>query len=454
MNILLVRPKPDRRTINLQSFMICEPLELEYLAAYLEPLGHTVQILDLILEKKPLSFFLTRYRPDLVGFTGYLPHINVIKQYAAQTKAFDPGIITVVGGVHADVRPQDCMDPAIDHVVSGNGMEAMRAIVQGEQPPEAGLDCSFDYPYPARGKTKRYRRRYNYIFHDRCATIKTSFGCPYRCEFCFCACITKGGYFCRELHQVMEELQQIEEKNIFIVDDNFLFDPVRVEQFCHMLLEYNIQKRFILFGRADFIAHHPELIQLLKSVGLHAVFMGIESFRQKDLDSFHKKTAVEENLRAVSVLEQAGVLCYCGLMVGHDWDRSDFDGLIAHLKTFRYPLINVQPVTPIPGTPYYETMREELAVGLDRRELWDMAHLLIKPTKMSERDFYANLLRVYYKTSLLPRVHGMIFRSFGIKAYMRACKGAICITRQYRTLIRKGCILHEKENSVHTANHL
>ena len=454
MNILLVRPKPDRRTINLQSFMICEPLELEYLAAYLEPLGHTVWILDMILEKKPLTFFLAQYCPDLVGFTGYLPHINVIKQYAAQTKAFDTAIITVVGGVHADVRPQDFMDEAIDHVVSGNGMEAMRAIVQGELPLQTKLTCSFDYPYPARSKTKHYRRQYNYVFHDRCATIKTSFGCPYSCEFCFCTCITKGRYVCRELSQVMEELRQIEEENIFIVDDNFLFDPTRVKQFCHMLLEYNIQKRFILFGRADFIAKNPELIQLLQSVGLHAVFMGIESFRQEDLDSFHKKTAVEENLLAVSILEHAGVLCYCGLMVGYDWERSDFDGLIAHLKTFRYPLVNVQPVTPIPGTPYYDTMRAELGAGLDRPELWDMAHLLIKPTKMSEKAFYANLLRVYYKTSLLPRVHWMIIRRFGIKAYMRACKGAVCITRQYRSLIRKGCIFHEKENSVHTANDL
>ena len=32
MRILLVRPKPHHDTIGLQSIMICEPLELEYLA--------------------------------------------------------------------------------------------------------------------------------------------------------------------------------------------------------------------------------------------------------------------------------------------------------------------------------------------------------------------------------------------------------------------------------------
>ena len=30
MNILLVKPRPHKDSINLQSFMLCEPLELEY----------------------------------------------------------------------------------------------------------------------------------------------------------------------------------------------------------------------------------------------------------------------------------------------------------------------------------------------------------------------------------------------------------------------------------------
>ena len=58
MNILLVRPKPNKETIGLQNVMICEPLELEYLGAYAEALGHKVIIIDMILEKKPLGYFI------------------------------------------------------------------------------------------------------------------------------------------------------------------------------------------------------------------------------------------------------------------------------------------------------------------------------------------------------------------------------------------------------------
>ncbi|MCL1918075.1 MAG: B12-binding domain-containing radical SAM protein [Peptococcaceae bacterium] len=449
MNILLVRPRPDPRTINLQSFMICEPLELEYLAAFLEPFGHRVHILDMILEKEPLRRFLEELRPDLVGFTGYLPHINVIKGLAAEVKSFSQEIITVVGGVHAEVRPEDFQDKTIDHVTGKNGMEQLKSIAargplpetlasSGEVLPETL--ASFNFPFPDREKTARYRKNYNYIFHERCATLKTSFGCPFSCQFCFCARITDGRYFCRDLNSVMEELAQIEEKNIFIVDDNFLFNKQRVEDFCHELRKRGIKKSFILFGRTDFIADNPGTMKLLKSVGLSAVFIGLESFKQNELENFNKHTTVEINLRAVRVLEDTNILTYCGIMVGQDWDRADFDGLITYLNGLKYPLVNIQPVTPIPGTPFHESVRSDLTVGLDRCEIWDMAHVLLKPTKMTEKEYYRNILRVYQKTSLRPRVPVMVWRRFGLKACLRAAKGAFSIYRQYRELIRKGCV--------------
>ena len=49
MKILLVRPAVPRHTIGLKHIMICEPLELEYVAAGLR--GHEVQVLDLIVEQ-------------------------------------------------------------------------------------------------------------------------------------------------------------------------------------------------------------------------------------------------------------------------------------------------------------------------------------------------------------------------------------------------------------------
>ena len=54
MNVLLIRPNPTGNH-GLQSVMICEPLELMYLASVKEN-GHVVDILDMIIEKASRTF--------------------------------------------------------------------------------------------------------------------------------------------------------------------------------------------------------------------------------------------------------------------------------------------------------------------------------------------------------------------------------------------------------------
>ena len=58
MKILLIRPRPHRETIGLQHVMICEPLELEYIAGNIERPEAQVEIIDMIIEKKPLEYFI------------------------------------------------------------------------------------------------------------------------------------------------------------------------------------------------------------------------------------------------------------------------------------------------------------------------------------------------------------------------------------------------------------
>ena len=118
MNVLLIRPRPHKDTIGLQNVMICEPLELEYLSSNIEPFGHKSTIIDMILEKKKISYFLEKYKPDVVGITGYIAHVNIIKDYARQIKEYDKDIKVIVGGVHAEVNPEDFENKNIDYIIN------------------------------------------------------------------------------------------------------------------------------------------------------------------------------------------------------------------------------------------------------------------------------------------------------------------------------------------------
>ena len=81
MKILLVRPPVPSHTIGLKNVMICEPLELEYVAAGLQ--GHDVQIFDGILERG-LKRRLRKFKPDVVGTSCYITGVNEAKRFVAR----------------------------------------------------------------------------------------------------------------------------------------------------------------------------------------------------------------------------------------------------------------------------------------------------------------------------------------------------------------------------------
>lgn len=266
MKILFVRPRPSTETIGLQHVMIVEPLELEVLAALVDRNDFPV-IVDMILEKKPFSYFLERERPDLLCVTGYITHIGIMLEYCRTAKAWNPAIRTVVGGVHCEVCPDDLDDDSVDFRVVRNATTAFpgllnhlrglselprEVLVKGSRVNPASLPSfNFHYPLPVRSLTERYRRSYFYIFQDRVALLKTAFGCPYSCTFCFCRAITAGTYFERPMDDVMKELMLIKEREIYIVDDDFLVDRNRVETFIEENRRRGLDKRYLIYGRAD-----------------------------------------------------------------------------------------------------------------------------------------------------------------------------------------------------------
>ncbi len=446
MKILLVRPNTPKRSINLQSFMICEPLDLEYTASSLQANNHEVDLIDMILEKKPLVYFLKQKNYDMVCMTAYITTVGVLKDYAKIVKEYNKNIIVCAGGVHAEVVPCDFVDPNIDYILWANGVKTLVRIANSF--PHIDIDAipgiyienrekpqivNGDLPFPDRAITKKYRDNYNYIYHNKCATIKTSFGCPYKCKFCFCTQICD--YCVRNIDQVLDELEMIEEKNVFIVDDDFLVSRERLLKFVEGLERRSINKHYIAFGRADFIAANEDMIVLLHRHGFDAFFVGIESFKNSELSDYTKKTNVEINVKAVNILERNGLQCYSGLIVGEDWVKEDFDTLINHLNAFEHPLVNVQPITPMPGTPLYDEYGYEITEKRENYACWDMAHVVFKPLKMSKRLYYYHIVRTYLKTSANAKQRKFIKSCYGKKVYRRVRRGAAKIFFQYLRLI-------------------
>lgn len=453
MRVLLIRPKPHKETIGLQHVMICEPLELEYLVSNIpDEIQHRVQveIIDLIMDKRKYPEILMAEKPDFIVFTGYITHVGVIKEMAKDAKELLPAIKVGVGGVHAEVVPEDFHSDSIDFIYRRNGIDGFNLTLKGllerksiekinEKLTEIGPKKEiFNYKHPDRNAVSQYRSKYYYLFHSPCALIKTSFGCPYQCSFCFCREITAGKFFNRDMDDVIDELQTIKEDEIYIVDDDFLYDVLRLEKFMDGLIKKNISKKFLVYGRADFIAKNKETLIKLKKHGLQAVIVGIESVREKDLEAYHKKTTKAVNEECIKILKELEIELYATLIIPLDFTKRDFKELTKWLKNLNVRFVNLQPLTPLPGTEIFRDYLPDLIVKREDYQVWDMAHVVLKPEFMSIRSFYLEMIIAYYKVIMRPKNLWQLLKKYGIKANVKMLVGSSFVTLQYIQKILRG----------------
>lgn len=451
MKILMIRPKPSPETIGLQHLMIVEPLELEILSA-LKRDTDSVVIVDMILEKKPFEWFIIKHKPDVLCVTGYITNVSTILSYCESAKKIASTTITIVGGVHCEVCPQDFEHTSIDFRVVRNAgviftdllnhIDKNTELPQGVFRKEDTLENStlpafnFAIPFPERSSVAQYRTKYFYIFHDKVALIKTSFGCPFQCSFCFCRIITEDKYYRRPLKEVILELEQINETEIYIVDDDFLVDRKWLESFISEIIKRNIHKHFLVYGRADFIANNPDIMHELAKIGLRTVIVGFESFSDKELDKYNKNTSVEMYKKTMEVLHREKIDVFATIIIPPDWDKSDFKNMVDVIKSLGINFVNLQPLTPLPKTGV-SFPEDQIIIDKINYPQWDLAHISVQPTKLSVPEFYKEILNAYNSILYSPKVLWKYLTTYSPVMLFKMLIGGYRVTKQYKIKIKE-----------------
>jgi radical SAM superfamily enzyme YgiQ (UPF0313 family) len=455
VRILLVRPPVPPYTMGLKHVMLCEPLELEYVAAGLA--GHEVEILDLLLERG-FEQRLRRFRPDVVGTSCYITGVNEAVKLCRRAKRWDPRVWTVVGGVHAALAPEDFADPAVDAIVLGDGTTAMPELVAAfaagtplEDVPALALPLDGggvartaarpympdpdSLPFPRRDLVAHLSRGYYYIFHRPVALVKTVWGCWYRCNFCCTWPVTGGTPYVRSPESLVAELATIPAEDVYIVDDIFLIDRRRLARIAELLRARGIRKKFLCYGRADFIAENEDVIAEWASLGLAAVLVGLEAATDPELTGMAKRTTVDHNRRAVAVLRRHGVDVYGSLVPDPAYLPDDWERLWGFIDETGLYYLNVSPLTPLPGTDLWAAHAERVTVPRRAHPLWDLSHAVL-PTRMPLKRFYRALRSLYVRASLdLRRAARLTLRPrppLWHPAYLRLLWGAARIWTQFQ----------------------
>jgi hopanoid C-3 methylase len=412
MKVLLIQPPLCSNFFANKSY-IPEPLAYEILASTIP--HHDVKILDMRLKGARLSGEIESFRPDVVGAgcvtAGYYECIKVLQE----TKALNPEIITIVGGHHPSVIPQDFAKDFIDFIVIGEGERTFQELIEslelkrngsavkGLAIPKDGsllftgerhlIDIN-EMPNPRRDLTSKYRNHYFRGTWRPIACIVGSRGCSFRCTFCCQWILNRGKYRVRAPESVVNELAKIGEPFVIFVDDNSWEDFEWVEQLYFKIKDACIKKNYQIYARSDLIVRRPLLIERWREIGLKAVLVGFESFRDDHLKKLNKGCTVDKNTQAAQILKANGVGIIGYFMIDPLYTEGDFSKLIeyVHRLDIDQPIFSI--LTPFPGTNLYKQVKDQLIT--DNYEYFDGMHSVIT-TAISGPGFYRCYRKLYSK---------------------------------------------------------
>jgi radical SAM superfamily enzyme YgiQ (UPF0313 family) len=156
-----------------------------------------------------------------------------------------------------------------------------------------------------------------------------------------------------------------------------------------------------MYARADTIVKNRDLFAEMKESGLQFISIGLESFRDSELDYYKKRTSVEMNSRAIRIMKDLNVHIIALFIIRPDYSAEDFDQLFEYVfsnNLFRpaFPVL-----TPLPGTELYEEKAEQFKIT--DYDFFDFVHSVL-PTKLETREFYRQLRKIYLRSFSLKRL--------------------------------------------------
>jgi len=360
--VALINPGKDQR------YAIQEPLSLGFIASFLEKHNIEVKIID-ELAGQNVENELNKFCPNIVGVTATTPLFPDACRIADMCRK--QRILTVIGGVHVSVMPEEALQHA-DIVVKGEGELAMLDIARDNninsriisRPYITNID---QVPPPARHlmnmnfylKTKdRTSQSYLYFVppHTPTAAILTSRGCPYDCIFCHNTWKNLPYRF-HNVERVITEIDNLKEKYgigaFFFIEDNLFVNKKRVRAICEIMKEKKIDIPWGANSRVDHV--DLEILKVAKESGCKQITFGFESGSQRILDILNKKTTVEQNRRAIELCNIVGIIPQGTLMIGNPTETlKDLRETQQFVADNEIESVGICITTPFPGTELWK----------------------------------------------------------------------------------------------------
>ena len=355
------------------------PIPLLYLAGVLG--DYAVTIYDQRVDGPEKFNRSLAQNPLCVGFSIFTgQQIKFALELAETVK--ERGLVTVFGGVHATILPEQTQaDRRVDYVVAGDGEYAFRELVDSlaggrASPPvihgarmEPDLDELPALPYNLVDVE-------NYV---HCAAVSGrslpflfSRGCPYKCSFCCNPVISKSRWRRMSVDRAVEQMDALVEmynlEGIFFLDENLTSNAAVLKEMAERI---NGRYKWYAQARADSLLQYD--LSFLEKMGAVRFGCGLESGSPRVLEKINKKETVEQYVELNRRLAQTNINVAYNYITGYPFETLDELKLTI---TLALQMLDENPrannntfylLTPYPGTQIGASLKAQMP---DRLEDW------------------------------------------------------------------------------------
>jgi radical SAM superfamily enzyme YgiQ (UPF0313 family) len=420
-----VRVTPQKPEVPRRAMLRFSVLPLTVVAA-LTPCQHQVRIVD---ENVEALDFDTNC--DVVGITFMTALAPRAYEIAANFRR--RGRIVVGGGYHATLCPEDAA-LHFDALVVGDAEGAWERLLSDLQRSElqkvyhhpiGGERVSLcadvrpellQTPVPRRELLQHSARHYATI-----NAVQAGRGCRHNCRYCSVTVFHGRRYRRRLVADVIEELRSLP-RNFIFVDDNIIADREYALELFRALAP--LRKRWVS-QCSVLVADDDELLQMLRAAGCCGLFIGIETASDENLTAMNKQFnhtgSYPERLRKI---RRAGIGIVAGMIVGMDGDDTRvFEQTLRFLQATRLDAVQLNILTPLPGTPLYADMVQAGRVTDREWSHYDYRHVVFHPARMTAAELQAGADWLYAQFYRLDRILGRFARTVFTVGWLPALLG-------------------------------
>lgn len=301
------------------------------------------------------------------------PQLKHAATAARKLRRTDPEVTIVWGGYFPTQHADTCLgSDCVDIVVSGHGEQSFLALLRairdgGDRSSIPGIreaakdsghvapapiprpDQMPDFPYH-RVPVERYVRKT--FMGRRTLPHHSSYGCPFRCNFCAVVNMVDGRWLAQSAERTAQVVETLVERYrvdaVEFYDNNFFVNEKRTAVFAERIASHGIG--WWGEARVDTLLKYDDATwRLMRDSGLKMVFLGAESGSNDTLRRMNKggKASAEKTLEIAAKMRSYGIVPEFSFVLGNPPDPEQ-----DVTETLRF-VRRLKAINPIAETIFY-----------------------------------------------------------------------------------------------------